>query len=138
MVSSIPAFDANRGFRSFGRDAHTDDREWIHALGTRVEAMRLAWRDRSHVAHLVRYEDLIRDPRATVTGVLDYLGVDSGAARVEDLPEGADGETAESIGHRTRRDPRETIGRFRQDLGPSLQEACEEAFGEALAGFGLL
>jgi len=138
MVASILAFDAKRGFRSFGRDAHTDDRDWIRALGIRVEALRLAWRDRSRRAHLVRYEELIRDPRATMSGVLDYLGLDTDVAGVEELLRGADEESEESAEHRTRHDPRETIGRWKNDLASPLQQACDDAFGDALAEFGLL
>jgi hypothetical protein len=42
----------------------------------------------------------------------------------------------ESDGHRTVPDPADSIGRWRTDLSPELQSACEEALGPALRSFG--
>jgi hypothetical protein len=39
-------------------------------------------------------------------------------------------------GHRTTADETASIGRWREDLPPALQDACGEAFAEALAAFG--
>ena len=44
-----------------------------------------AWERRRGSAHLVRYEDLVLDQERTVAGLLDYLGVDSGAETVAAL-----------------------------------------------------
>jgi hypothetical protein len=38
--------------------------------------------------------------------------------------------------HRTSAGAAGSIGRWKKELGPDLERACEEAFGEALALFG--
>jgi hypothetical protein len=38
--------------------------------------------------------------------------------------------------HKTSSDEAASIGRWRTDLPPALQDACDEAFAESLAAFG--
>ena len=44
--------------------------------------------------------------------------------------------TDDSDRHRTTADPRSSIGRWRHDLSPELQQECEAALAPALEAFG--
>ncbi len=137
MVSSMFAFNAKRGFQGFRRGAAGSDAEFIaDRVGGSVAALERAWRSRAERAHLVRYEDLVRHPRATAEGLLGHLGLDSSGAALDAMVASVTARGDESDGHRTVRDPADSIGRWRTDLSPDLQSACEEALGPALRSFG--
>jgi hypothetical protein len=137
MVSSMFAFNAKRGFQGFRRGAATSDAEFIaERVGSSVTALARAWQERAERAHLVRYEDLVRHPRATAEAMVDYLGTDSSDAALEAMVAAVTARGDQSDGHRTVADPAESIGRWRTDLSPELQQACEEALGPSLRAFG--
>jgi len=137
MVSSMFAFNAKRGFQGFRRGAAASDAEFIaDRVGGSVAALERAWRSRADRAHLVRYEDMVRHPRATAEGLLGHLGLDSSDAALDAMVASVTARGDESDGHRTVRDPADSIGRWRTDLSPDLQSACEEALGPALRSFG--
>jgi hypothetical protein len=146
MATSIVSFDAQRGYAGFGRPDGVSDEEYVRGeLAQTVDTLRASWLARRDRAHLVRYEDLVREPAETLARLLGYLGVDPSPAVVEDvlgagsgdvlaLP-GSSYEAAEVRAHRTVMDPGETVGRWR-DADDSFRAAAQEAFGEALAEFG--
>jgi hypothetical protein len=115
-------------------------------LRAEVFAMQNTWRTRGDQAHLVRYEDMVTRPNETLTALLEYVGVDSSPQVVEhllkqgaeDAPElpGATADRGLVETHRTIADPKETIGRWRQDGGDSREDLYWEAFGEVLEEFG--
>lgn len=147
MALSILAFDRRRGFAGFGRPEGASDEEYMHGGLRRMAAdLMRAWRERRDRAHLVRYEDLVRSPDDTVTGMLEYLGVDAGAQTVGDvlahgseevlsLP-GYSYEPSEIASHRTAEDLEATIGRWRSEGDAQFQALAGEVFGEALREFG--
>lgn len=137
MVSSIMAFDAKRGFYGFDRPAGESDEDYVRRLGERV-TMRLlgSWSRRKDVAHLVRYEDLVRQPDETIDRILAYLGLDRDASIVEQMRVSLWERSSETERHRTTADPEASIGRWERDLTPSIQRVVEEAFGPALEAFG--
>jgi hypothetical protein len=138
VASSIFEYNAKRGFESFGRQSVASDEEFVRGP-LREDAMQLlrTWRERRDRALLVRYEDLVRDPRRTVMAICSYAGVNDSAPVVERMLAAPSGEHAESMAdHRTTPTAEESIGRWRHDLDPRLVRACEEALGEALAEFG--
>jgi hypothetical protein len=81
----------------------------------------------------VRYEDLVRDPRATLSGVLDYLELDAPATTIDAMLQTLD--KPESDIHRTT-EAEASIGRWQRDLAGDVREACERSLGEALGEFG--
>ena len=85
---------------------------------------------------LVRYEDLVAAPDATLSGLLAYLGVDASAATVSGMREAVTDEMPELAGHETSADAAASIGRWRRDLADEVQEASARSFREALAAFG--
>jgi hypothetical protein len=71
----------------------------VHNVSTADRLLRLAraWRDRYMESYLVRYEELIGQPRETLTGVFSYLGraaedefLDAAVAMVGDRSEHAE------------------------------------------------
>jgi hypothetical protein len=152
MACSVLAFDEKRGFSGFGFSGGSKQ-DYIR-LGMRnmaLEFMR-SWRSRGSRSHLLRYEDLAMRPAASLTGMLDYLGVDSSPAAVDRMLRGVpESPSRRSEGrldnrsdrwmaaeHRTSPDLMASIGRWRTDGGEALSEVWEEAFGDVLAEFGYL
>jgi hypothetical protein len=137
MLSSIFAYNEKRGFQSFGRDRAESDIEYVLRVERRsVEALTRSWIRRAERAHLVRYEDLVTRPQETVEALVDYLGLDASGRHLDAMLEPLTGRPAEMEAHRTSVSGSQSIGRWRQDLEPALQEASEEAFGPALEAFG--
>jgi hypothetical protein len=146
MARSIMAFDEKRGFTGFGRPEGASDEDYLRGeLRLMARDLQQSWQTRRDRAHLVRYEDLVLDPAASLTSMLEYLELDASPATVEAvlahgaedvlrLP-GSSHEPTEVQAHRTVRDPRETIGRWRREDG-SVTALADEVFGEALAEFG--
>jgi Sulfotransferase family len=147
MAHSIMDFDARRGFAGFGRPDGATDEEYMRGdLRDMAHKLMRSWQSRRERAHLVRYEDLIRNPAEVLTGVLEYLGVDGSPATLESLLAhgaedvlslpGAIYEPTEVAAHRTVPDPRATIGRWQQEPDGVVAALADEVFGEALAEFG--
>jgi hypothetical protein len=134
VVASIFAFNEKRGFQGFGRAKAQSDADYVSEWLSRSAAAFLrAWRTRSDGAYLIRYEDFVREPRAVLTGVLDYLELETPAPTVDAMLKSLD-EPASDV-HRTMA-PESSIGRWQRDLPDDVKEASREAFGEALEEFG--
>lgn len=136
MVCSIIAFNEKRGATGFGRGAAASDLDYVKSLGRWASQLERSYARRSDRSIVVRYEDLVLEPAATLRTMLDYLEVGSGDEAIERMLAALAGELAELADHRTSQDPRSSIGRWRLELGEELARACEEAFGPALQAFG--
>jgi hypothetical protein len=137
MACSMKAFDEKRGFRAFGRQEASDDEHHIvEQLAPRVSSLYKGWVRRAERAHLVRYEDLVADPRKTVAAMLAYLEIDSSPAVVETVARAMTETTPGMEAHRTTPDAQASIGRWQRELSPELQGLCQSAFGPALEAFG--
>jgi hypothetical protein len=95
------------------------------------------WKQAPDRTFLLRYEDLIRDPQNVLESVLGYLGVESRADVIEDMlrTDSAHSSRERQL-HQTSASAEESIGRWQRDLSDSVQEACQDAFGELLAELG--
>jgi sulfotransferase family protein len=134
VVASIFAYNEKRGFEGFGRARVASNVEYVSALLSESAASFVrAWRARGSGAHLIRYEDVVQQPRETLTGVLEFLGVDAEPGTVDAMVATLT-EPASDV-HRTTA-AEDSIGRWRRDLADDVQAACREAFGEALDEFG--
>jgi hypothetical protein len=101
-----------------------------------AEGLLSRWRRRGDGAQLVRYEDLILEPRQTLTAILGFLDVDAGEDAVAATLELANRPNELLDGHRTVSDPARTIGRWRRDLPAELAAECNEILAPVLAEFG--
>ncbi len=136
MVASMRAYNARKGFGDFGRETAQSDAAWLANLRQGVVALRDAWRERGDSSILVRYEDLVLDPQATLPPLLTSIGLDTAPERVTHLIATATADVPELRGHGTAGSPGASIGRWRHDLPPELQAAVAETFGDLLQEFG--
>jgi hypothetical protein len=135
MLSSMFAYNAKRGIEGFRRDRAASDADYVRdRVRGSVNALAGAWRAREGRAHLLRYEDLVLQPAETVGALLDYLGLDASPVTIDAML--ASLTAGDTEAHRTIADPKGTIGRWRSDLSPELQEICGTALGSALQAFG--
>jgi len=137
VVCSILAFNDKRGRQAFGAAGSGGDATYVRkVLAPSVARLRDEWRARRDRAHLVRYEDLIENPAATVAGMLAYAGLDASPAAVDTILGQAGEEMPAMAQHRTAASPRASIGRWREELPAEVLNVCEETFGPALEEFG--
>lgn len=136
MVASVFAFNRKRGVTGFGRGKAGSDREYVEWLGGWAASLARAWERRRERAHLVRYEDLVREPEQTLGALLAYVGADASATTIARMRDQLSEELPELSEHRTTESLQHSIGRWRTDLEPGVREACDHAFGDALALFG--
>ena len=120
------------------RSRHSSDEEWVRrSLAGQVRALLVARQQRSS-ALVLRYEDLVSRTEETLESVFDYLGVAGSPSMVKALIENTEATSDRAIArdHQTSGGPAESIGRWKRDLDSNLQQACQDAFGPALAEFG--
>lgn len=135
MVASMFAYNAKRGRQGFRRDTFESDAEYVvKQIKGSVSGLAAAWTARRDRSHLIRYEDLVGDPEATVTSLLRYLGLDESAAG--EMVAALRARDPETEWHRTTPEPGASIGRWRHDLDPEAKRACEEALSSELRTFG--
>jgi hypothetical protein len=136
MVASILAFNRKRGVKGFGEEGARDELDYVRRLEVWATNLLESWRHRADRAHLVRYEDLVLEPAATLEGLLAYVGVATDEETIERMLDVLGEDLPELEDHHTAPDAKASIGRFRRDLPPDLARACEQSFGEALEAFG--
>ncbi|TMB90758.1 MAG: sulfotransferase [Chloroflexi bacterium] len=135
MAASILAFNAKRGYPAFARQQFTSDEEYMHHLQMSARELRLAWQQRAQSSLLVRYEDLVRCPQESLARILQHLGLDVSPKIIQGMLDSV-AATPELQGHRTSQDAESSIGRWRVDMEPRLQQVCQASLAEALAEFG--
>lgn len=137
VVSSMLAFNAKRGHRVFGPDHVQSDEDFARYLrNSTVRQLARSWPKRQDRAHLIRYEELIGQPAATLSGVLGYLGLANDDATVEGMLTRASADNPEMARHLTSQDVSTSVGRWRQSLSPSVQAVCNEVYADVLELFG--
>lgn len=136
MFCSSKAFNDKRGYAAFGQQIAADDEDWIRKRYRGVKWLVDNWKDRKEQAYLLRYEDLILRPEQSLTGVLDYLGIQSSPDRVKRLLKVASHDTPEMAAHRTTSSPENSIDRWKQDMDDSSKQLFDSMFGDILTEFG--
>jgi hypothetical protein len=138
VICSGMSFDAKRDTQAFSPSDRSSDEAWLHRMVERGIVRRIvdAFRARSDRALLLRYEDLILEPEATLCAVFAHVGVDAADATVADVLARASVDTDEARAHRTSSDPRSSVGRWRRDLDGGLQTLAAEILGESLEALG--
>jgi hypothetical protein len=132
VVCSIIASSAKR---SGNREGRAPEVALADARG-RTTALVAAWQQRGDRAHLVRYEDLVRDPAPTITALLRYLDVDSSDAVVDALVAALGERGTAADMHSTTPDQESSIGRWQRDLDPRLQKELSVQLRPGLELFG--
>ena len=137
LLASRLAFNRRTGQPQFGYDKAAGPEEYVGgAMRAEVDEWMESWR-RAGGDLLVRYEDLMSEPEATLHHVFEHAGLDSSPETVAATLERAQSLKDErQARHRTSAGGTGSIGRWRDDLSPALQDACAEAFGDALESLG--
>jgi hypothetical protein len=134
VVASIFAYNERRGVQGFGRARLPTDAEYVEDwFSSSVDEFVHAWRTRSEGAHLMRYEDLVRQPRETLERTLDYLELEAAPPTLDAMLDSL--AKAPSEFHRTS-DAQDSIGRWQRDLSTEVRAACERSLAPALREFG--
>lgn len=133
VFCSARAFNRKRGFKAFGEEAAGGEEDWIVGLGRRTQTLYDRACDPAVDALLVRYEDLILEPVATVRRLLDYLGLESDDQRIDRMLTAARTDTAELKGHRTTEGPKASVQRWRTDLDEKLLRLCDRHYAKLLS-----
>jgi hypothetical protein len=135
MLCSVIAFNRKRGYEAFGRADAGSDTEYLETTVVN-SARRLLKRQRElgDAAHLVRYEDLIQSPAATLGALMEYLELEFDEETIAATLERADSEALDS--HRTTDEVSESIGRWQRDLSPEIAEVCAQVLDPVLTEFG--
>lgn len=135
IICSMLAFDRKRQSLNFqGDDAD------VEAFTLRIveEYRQLAamWDERQGSALLLRYEDLITEPRASLQRVAEYAGIDASPALIERMAGTARLDDDTSRAHRTTDSGPRSIGRYRYDMTEDLRALCLEIGADLLSRFG--
>ncbi len=137
MACSIVDFQRARSQLADGADEDDEAAErFVVSLAPAVARLVAYARERGDGLHVVRYEDLATEPRATLAGILEHLALDAGEALVDRLVEAATAERPELAAHRTSDDVQASIGRHLRELSGNAADAAEAAFAPALDFFG--
>ncbi|MDY6805890.1 MAG: sulfotransferase [Cyanobacteriota bacterium] len=137
VASSVLAFNKKRGSEGFGRQKFKNDQEYVKNVIKNIAiGLQSRWKKRKKQARLVRYEDLILSPEETLGGVLEYLKLDSSPEAIAKMISKASEDSAYTGWHKTSSSAKDSIGRWRQDLDPSLQKVCNKVLADSLREFG--
>jgi hypothetical protein len=134
VFCSILAFNRKRGYDAFGREDVGGDDEYIDTVRRSGEALLQHMNEEGRETHLLRYEDLIREPVATLGPLLEFVGLDPAAAPA--MVEGASVSTGGMDHHMTAPSAAASIGRWREDLDPQLADRCDAILSPVSADFG--
>jgi hypothetical protein len=134
VFCSVLAFNRKRGYPAFGREQADSDDDYIDSVRRSGEALLTHMNSDSGPKHLIRYEDLIREPVATLEPLLAQLGLDPAAAA--EMVERATTSTGAMDHHMTAASAAASIGRWRSDLDPELADRCDAILSPVVADFG--
>lgn len=134
VFCSILAFNRKRGYAAFGREEVGSDDEYIDTVRRSGELLHAHMSEEGRETHLLRYEDLIREPVETLEPLLEFVGLDPAGAPA--MVERASVSTGGMEHHMTAPSADASIGRWAKDLDPELAERCDAILSPLVADFG--
>lgn len=135
MASSALAFNRKRGYSALGRLPDEDNERYFQRLRESGECLLASWLQRRDRAHLVYYEDLVRDPVRTVVRMLEYLELDATPQLVERMLDQSSSPTEEIEWHCTSPSLADSVGRWKREPR-QLRDLLHAAYRGLLAQFG--
>ncbi len=136
VVCSALAFNKRRGVTSFGRQLVASDEEYIRKMRESGIGLLTHWRQRESDIMLVRYEELILQPKSVLGSVCRSLAVEDSDDMIISILEEAAVTTAGMTAHRTTPDSLSSVGRWRVDMTDEQKSIASESLGEVLEAFG--
>jgi hypothetical protein len=136
MFCSMRAYSGRRGQPLFGREMHGSDEQHLGYVKNEIDDLMLHWDAAPAPGHLVRYEDLVLDPAATMESVLEYLELERSPELIATMSGLVSDSGPAGEAHRTTANAAESIGRWRRELSDDVKERCAEEFGPSLERLG--
>jgi hypothetical protein len=136
MMSSMIAFDRQRGFDAFRHTGEGDDLDLARRLASTFGQLLREREQRDGRALLVRYEDLVRDPLEVLRRIAGHAGVEADDTLLESVVRHGTVETTESRMHRTSADSASSMNRYRDTLSVKVQDLWLELAGDLLEKVG--
>lgn len=122
MICSILAFNRKRGFAGFGRENVASDEDYLRYLRISTQQLlSIVAAGSREGAYLLRYEDLIQNPRPTLHAVLEFLRLDPSDEVLDRMLAPAPPEVLAY--HVTSGSAAASIGRWRTEFTPALRAA---------------
>ncbi len=125
VICSIDSFNRKRGFAAFGRETFPDDESYFAHIGEMADSIIERADGPDEVSRVVRYEDLIEDPKPVLQGLCEWLEVDSGTATVSAMLDGVSKYVSFRDHHVTSGSTSHSVGRWRQDLSEQQADLYE-------------
>jgi Sulfotransferase family len=135
MICSMLAFDWKRQSRNFQRDDFDVD-AFAFRIVEDYRQLLATWDERRDTALLLRYEDLIADPHASLRGVAEYAGIDASPAVIARMVEASRVDDEATRAHRTTDNGPRSVGRYRYDMNEDLRGLCLEIGADLLSRLG--
>jgi hypothetical protein len=133
-LCSVLAFNKKRGYASFGREAVGSDEDYIRWYAGPLSLLRYTLDTPSRPVTVLRYEDLIRQPRETLRSLLTALSLDASEATTANLLAHPDSDILDL--HRTTASPGASVARWKTDLPQSLRAAVRTHLDPLLLALG--
>lgn len=134
---SILAFNQKRGFNEFAVNEFAGDEVgYFEDTLTSYYTQRSALQSHPECALVIKYEDLVLDPRSTLTRIFAFLNIPLAPVEIDALVEKAGEENEKLAFHRTTDDPRRSIGRWKRDLTPAQIDQIHAVLGDLLVELG--
>lgn len=134
IACSVVAFVAKRGEPGFGFEG--DFAAYVQRFAAAMRTYVTHCRRAGNRVHLMRYEDLVREPAPTLARCLDFLGLESAPNLVAGMIEAALAPSDDTREHMTSASAAASIGRHRRELEPAAVAALNGALAESLDYFG--
>ncbi|OGT79438.1 MAG: hypothetical protein A3H91_05690 [Gammaproteobacteria bacterium RIFCSPLOWO2_02_FULL_61_13] len=131
-ICSALAFNAKRGTQDFGRESTVSDDEFAAYRCAEFRSLYQSCLANRDTALLVRYEDLVADPAAAASRVLQYLGLEDSAATVAAMVNQARASDSNLDFHKTSASPVRSVQRWRKELPQSIAQTCLRLAGDEL------
>jgi hypothetical protein len=133
---SVRSFNQKRGFASFGYEKSDSEEEFINITERIFRFNQANWKQHPKQVKLVRYEDMILQPRETLLMITKFLGLDDSPGVIEQVLKETQKDTPNLKQHRTTDDAAQSIGRWKHDLNPKIAELYKTRFGEEMRELG--
>lgn len=134
-IGSILAGGGESGVHGFGRRENEPAVDCVRRHAELASELRAYWQAHRGVTHLVRYEDLVREPAPTLRTLFDHLEIDATPSCVDATLREAQTESASFQHHTISSHAGGSVGRWRDELTPELRAVAREAFADVLRSF---
>lgn len=135
---SVQGFNKRRGQKDFGVDNFKTEGEYMVYLGNLLSQMaskKAEADNRTHI-HIVRYEDIMRDPIEAFGKLFAEMGLEADAQSTAALEAALKSPELNKLEHRTGSVSDGGIGRWKKELDSTLTKEVAERSGTLLASLG--